>query len=135
MTNPRDYNTVTGPAEIHERCGSCGDAPAAFRIRQGERVQGWVSKYCTACWAEVLRQVAELLPATNAETPDAAMTREEMESLDMGDVVRNTGSAYAYVVTASYGDRATAVRTTDITNPNEWVLVRKAAWRIFPAVP
>lgn len=37
-----------------------------------------------------------------------------------GLVILHIGSGETYIVTANYGDRATAVRTQDITNPFEW---------------
>ena len=43
--------------------------------------------------------------------------------LKVGDIIRHVGGSEAYVVTAHYGARVTAVRTVDVTNPNEWVLV------------
>jgi hypothetical protein len=46
-----------------------------------------------------------------------------INSLKNGDVVYNTGSGQVYTVTSSYKNRATAVRSIDITNPNEWELV------------
>ena len=39
-----------------------------------------------------------------------------------GSIVRHKGSSEAYVVTDCYGDRATAVRTVDITQLNEWMI-------------
>lgn len=49
------------------------------------------------------------------------MTKEEMENLQRGDLVRHR-AIYSdiYVVTANYGDRITAVRSVDITSPQEW---------------
>lgn len=40
--------------------------------------------------------------------------------LKPGDIVRHVAGAESYVVTANYGDRVTAVRSVDITHPNEW---------------
>lgn len=54
------------------------------------------------------------------------MTDEEMRALDQGDIVRTEWSGETYMVTANYGDRVTAVRTADMTNPVEWRLVSKA---------
>jgi hypothetical protein len=51
------------------------------------------------------------------------MTYDEMHQLQPGDIVRGNGSSQSYVVTANYGSRVTAVRTVDLTNPNEWDLV------------
>ena len=55
------------------------------------------------------------------------MTAEEMADLGTGDIVRHKSSAEAVVVMANYGDRVTAVRTFDLTNPDEWLLVMKAS--------
>lgn len=54
------------------------------------------------------------------------MTQAEFNGLQTGDIVRHAGdAAREYVVTANYGDRVTAVRTVDLTNPSEWNLVSK----------
>ncbi len=53
------------------------------------------------------------------------MTKGELYSLCTGDVVIGKLSGLAYVVTANYGNRATAVRSVDITNPDEWLLSSK----------
>lgn len=52
------------------------------------------------------------------------MTKDEMQNLKTGDIVKGV-SGHSYVVTANYGDRVTAVLTVDITNPGEWVIVKK----------
>lgn len=59
----------------------------------------------------------------------SAMTREQMKSLHVGDIVRHISRDESYVVTENYGDRVTAVRSMDITNAAEWVLVAKATQR------
>lgn len=53
------------------------------------------------------------------------MNRQEFESLQPGDIVKHKTMAYSLVVTANYGGRATAVRTHDLTNPEEWDLMTK----------
>lgn len=45
---------------------------------------------------------------------------KSIKDVKLGLVVRGRASGEAYIVTANYGDRATAVRTQDITNPDEW---------------
>jgi hypothetical protein len=45
--------------------------------------------------------------------------------LRVGDIIRGKASGDSYVVTAIYGDRATAVRTMDVTNPAEWERVER----------
>lgn len=55
------------------------------------------------------------------------MTIEEFKELGPGDVVVNKiNLLQSYIVHANYGDRATAVRTVDLTNAGEWKLVSKA---------
>lgn len=52
------------------------------------------------------------------------MTHEELQRLQPGDIVANLGhSSTLYIVTANYGNRVTAVKTVDITNPSEWSLM------------
>lgn len=45
--------------------------------------------------------------------------------LRMGDLVKPSFDCRIFVVTANYGNRATAVATIDMTNPQEWELVSK----------
>ena len=47
-----------------------------------------------------------------------------LDQLQPGMIVRGRTSGDWYVVTANYGDRVTAVRTQDITNPDEWLIVQ-----------
>lgn len=54
------------------------------------------------------------------------MTKQQMDKLQPGDIVRGKSSRQAYVVTANYGDHVTAVQTADLTNPDEWELIRSA---------
>jgi len=52
---------------------------------------------------------------------------DQFKSLRTGDIVSHK-SKYdigIYVVTANYGNRVTAVRTVDITNPYEWDLISR----------
>ena len=52
------------------------------------------------------------------------MTKTQFKKLKPGDLVRHVLSgSTAYVVTANYGERVTAVRTMDLTNPSEWIKV------------
>jgi len=66
------------------------------------------------------------------------MTRKEFQDLSVGDVIRHKSQpAFAgqgYVVTATFGDRVTAVRTADVTNPDEWELAVKISERTIPGV-
>ena len=41
--------------------------------------------------------------------------------------MRGLVSGLGFMVTDNFGERVTAVRTVDITNPLEWVLVQKSA--------
>ena len=54
------------------------------------------------------------------------MTKKQLSKLSRGDIVKPRGGETDYVVHYNYGDRATAVKTVDLTNPSEWDLVRKA---------
>lgn len=49
---------------------------------------------------------------------------EDIKELQPGDVVKGQISQVSFMVTANYGDHVTAVRTVDITNPSEWVVLR-----------
>jgi len=48
------------------------------------------------------------------------MTREEMDALCVGQLIRHAHSASAYVVTANAGGEVTATRVVTATNPAEW---------------
>lgn len=50
----------------------------------------------------------------------------DLRELRVGDTVRGRLSGAPYVVTGNYGDHVTAVRTVDITQPNEWEVARDA---------
>lgn len=58
------------------------------------------------------------------------MTRQEFDSLQCGDIVRPRPSVTTNVFTVSqrFDGRKTVVRTEEITNPEEWVLVSKASY-------
>lgn len=54
------------------------------------------------------------------------MTKEEFKGLEVGDIVRHKSKgSLPYIITGNYGDRVTAVRSQDLTNPIEWEVVRK----------
>lgn len=55
------------------------------------------------------------------------MTEEQFKKLDVGDLVRHVEGSVVWIVTGNYGDRITAVRSVDLTQPNEWALVKRAA--------
>lgn len=48
------------------------------------------------------------------------MTPKQFRELHPGSTIRHKHEAHAMVVCACYGDRVTAVRTADVTNPVEW---------------
>ena len=58
------------------------------------------------------------------------MKYEKLKSigeLQQGDIVRHRiNKDLVYVVHANYGSRATAVRTADITNADEWEILKPA---------
>lgn len=58
------------------------------------------------------------------------MTRDMMAALQPGDLISHRGSGESLVVTANYGNRVTAVRTYDVTNPCEWLVIRRSSDRI-----
>jgi len=54
------------------------------------------------------------------------MTREEFEDLKAGDIVKHRSDKLnSYIVTSNFGNRVTAVKTVDLTNPQEWKVVSK----------
>jgi hypothetical protein len=48
----------------------------------------------------------------------------KLDQLQPGDCVRHKNGRVVYFVTANYGQRVTAVSTADLTNPNEWEVLR-----------
>ncbi len=54
------------------------------------------------------------------------MSPEEFKKLSTGDIVRHQHESRSVVVTENLGDHVTAVRTFELTNPHEWVLIFKA---------
>ena len=54
------------------------------------------------------------------------MSPKQFKELKHGDIIRHKQPASVpFTVHANYGDRVTAVRTMDATNPAEWDLVRE----------
>ncbi len=43
-----------------------------------------------------------------------------IQNLKPGQLIRSKSSEISFIVTDVFGDRATAVRVADITNPCEW---------------
>ena len=60
------------------------------------------------------------------------MNKNDFDNLVVGDIVRHKSSIHTYVVTAHFGDRITAVRSVDITNPYEWDVVSKPDMGVCP---
>jgi hypothetical protein len=52
------------------------------------------------------------------------MTKEQMKRLQPGDIIRGKVSGEAFIVTANYGERVTAVKTVDIKCSSEWDVIR-----------
>lgn len=50
-----------------------------------------------------------------------------LKNLQAGDTVQSRTYGLSYIVVANYGNHVTAIRTADITNPDEWVFVQKSA--------
>ncbi len=48
-----------------------------------------------------------------------------IKDLCEGDVVRHEGTMVSYLVHGVYGNRASAIRNADITNPIEWRVLRE----------
>ena len=57
------------------------------------------------------------------------MNEKQMKSLQPGDVIKHKLGNTQFVVMANYGDRVTAVRTVDMTNPSEWEIISKVTQR------
>lgn len=58
------------------------------------------------------------------------MTKNQLKKLSPGDIVRGKFSGVSYTVTGNYGGHITAIRTADITNPDEWELVMSAYYEL-----
>jgi hypothetical protein len=54
------------------------------------------------------------------------MTEDQFKNLQRGDIVRHVTSPDSVVVTGNFGNRVSAIRAYDLTNPNEWRLIGKA---------
>jgi len=50
----------------------------------------------------------------------------KISDLKRGDIIHHkSGTRESYVVTGTYGKRAIAVRTVDVTNPLEWQIIKR----------
>lgn len=65
-----------------------------------------------------ITQEKNMVPANEFVEIDA------IAQLKTGDIVRSRLTGEGYIVTGQYGDRATAVRTVDVTSPSEWLVMR-----------
>jgi hypothetical protein len=54
------------------------------------------------------------------------MTQEQFKDLQRGDIIRHKNDNKAILVDANHGDNVTCVRTFNVSQPDEWVLVYKA---------
>lgn len=61
--------------------------------------------------------------ATNESLPIAVA---KVASLQRGDIIQHRHSGVSYVVDANYGTHATAIRTIQIDNPDEWLVFQRA---------
>lgn len=57
------------------------------------------------------------------------MDESQFKKLRTGDIIMNRGSHLPVIVTASYGNRVTAVQTFDVTNSQEWDLIYKSNYK------
>lgn len=60
------------------------------------------------------------------------MTVDELKNLKRGDIISHVSGGHALIVTGNYGNRVTAVRTVDVTNPIEWDVRFKADYSKAP---
>lgn len=105
------------------------DGTIRITERDVEREVRWLREaghHFPACLMECLwREVA----ATGVDTVTlgrGAMNTEDLGRLRPGETVRHLPTGESYVVTASHGGRATAVRTAEVSNPCEWERVPDA---------
>lgn len=49
---------------------------------------------------------------------------KDLSELKEGDIIRGKSSGIVFIVTGNYGSHVTAVRTQDVTNPDEWTVLR-----------
>ena len=56
------------------------------------------------------------------------MNKDVFRQLARGDIIRHKLNGESHIVTGNYGNRITAVRTVDMTNPDEWDLILLATW-------
>lgn len=59
------------------------------------------------------------------------MTEEDLRSLQEGDTVRNLGDGSAFIVVRLNHERGTAIaiRTIEVSNPDEWAVVGRSSLR------
>jgi hypothetical protein len=57
------------------------------------------------------------------------LTEEQFKQLQAGDVVKGKSSGNTFIVQANYGNRVTAVKIADMTDPAQWDLISKVTER------
>lgn len=76
--------------------------------------------------AELLaRRAARRDELAPAEQSAAVKAFDTLADLTPGDTIQHVSSGVGYVVTAHHGNKAIAVRTITVSNPSEWIIVRK----------
>lgn len=50
---------------------------------------------------------------------------KSFSDVERGDIIKHKSTHKSFVVTGNYGERITAVRTIDATNPSEWEVFNK----------
>jgi hypothetical protein len=56
-----------------------------------------------------------------------------IEKLELGDLVMNLGNGLTYIVVQHFGDHAVAVRSADVSNPQEWKRMTSPSDREIPS--
>lgn len=80
-----------------------------------------------AWWPSRLPSLSPPLPPR--DRPASEPAELDVSDLRTGDVIRHRGSSDCYIVAATFGKRATAIRTVDVTNNCEWRRVLKPNYK------
>ena len=70
-----------------------------------------------------LAKFSDEIAALPLQNVNGWLSINEVSQLDRGDIVRHKSGGNSYVIDATYGERATAVDTRDITNADEWLIL------------
>ena len=62
----------------------------------------------------------------NDNYPVRNVVKTDIAGLNPGDVVRNVGSGLGYVIVRKEKDRAIAIRTMEVSNPDEWIVIARS---------